>query len=428
MHELHAATSIKDFPAVMLRIVASLVVAEQTSFEVFSDPERFQSLATPLDHPLVQPPASSDVILPAAFEANTTETPPPSLNAQFPTTVTGTTKPQFPFEPERKRQAPNGRTTITPNISTRRNIEKHYEMLSHPERREIQTFLPRLVATIHTHPLFGHYQTAGEAPRMISDVASLQEFRDTAVYQQFYGRIGVCRELLLFLQNQGFTRIGVSLSRDGRNFSERDRNVLAFLSPHLTQAYRHARLASDLAGVLDDLGEGLAELDRGVILVGINGHIRWLNPLARVWLETLLPSDTDSSKRLPKPLADGFSEFQKAATSPGGRRACFEHRMEGKTGSQLIARFGNDGSKACLIILRRERTGLDPFVAVHFGLTRREEQILFWISEGKSNPDLAGILEVSLRTIHKHVEHLFTKLGVESRCAAQRLGAEFRRD
>lgn len=55
---------------------------------------------------------------------------------------------------------------------------------------------------------------------------------------------------------------------------------------------------------------------------------------------------------------------------------------------------------------------------ISLGLTRREAEVLRWIAEGKSNHDIGMILGASTRTICKHVEHIFSKLGVENRTAA----------
>ena len=71
--------------------------------------------------------------------------------------------------------------------------------------------------------------------------------------------------------------------------------------------------------------------------------------------------------------------------------------------------------------------GIDPATSAALGLTGREAEILFWISESKTNPEIATVLGISPRTIHKHVEHLFAKLNVANRLEAQRLGLELRR-
>ena len=50
-------------------------------------------------------------------------------------------------------------------------------------------------------------------------------------------------------------------------------------------------------------------------------------------------------------------------------------------------------------------------------LTQREEEVLRWLSLGKRNTEIAMILGISPRTVQKHVEHVFEKLGVENRTA-----------
>jgi DNA-binding CsgD family transcriptional regulator len=54
----------------------------------------------------------------------------------------------------------------------------------------------------------------------------------------------------------------------------------------------------------------------------------------------------------------------------------------------------------------------------HLGLTHREAEVLSWVADGKTNAEVGEILGVSSRTIQKHLEHIFEKLGVETRTAA----------
>ena len=53
-----------------------------------------------------------------------------------------------------------------------------------------------------------------------------------------------------------------------------------------------------------------------------------------------------------------------------------------------------------------------------FKLTAREAEVLYWVVQGKTNRDIGDILGTSPRTVHKHLEHVFEKLGVETRTAA----------
>lgn len=52
------------------------------------------------------------------------------------------------------------------------------------------------------------------------------------------------------------------------------------------------------------------------------------------------------------------------------------------------------------------------------GLTRREAEVLLWVAQGKSNPEIAVILGMSDKTVKKHMQNIFGKIGVENRNAA----------
>jgi DNA-binding CsgD family transcriptional regulator len=66
-------------------------------------------------------------------------------------------------------------------------------------------------------------------------------------------------------------------------------------------------------------------------------------------------------------------------------------------------------------------------------VTDREAEVLLWIARGKSNRDIAEILSLSPRTVNKHLEQIYTKLGVENRTSAaalavRTLGIRWRRE
>ena len=60
----------------------------------------------------------------------------------------------------------------------------------------------------------------------------------------------------------------------------------------------------------------------------------------------------------------------------------------------------------------------DEMLRQHFALTIRESEVLLWIAKGKSNRDIGDILGLSARTVNKHLEQIYVKLGVENRASA----------
>jgi DNA-binding CsgD family transcriptional regulator len=73
-----------------------------------------------------------------------------------------------------------------------------------------------------------------------------------------------------------------------------------------------------------------------------------------------------------------------------------------------------------------DRLGLDG--AATAALTARESEVLEWVAAGKSDAQIGAILNISPRTVGKHLQHLYEKLGVESRTAAAMRVARRRRE
>jgi DNA-binding CsgD family transcriptional regulator len=79
-------------------------------------------------------------------------------------------------------------------------------------------------------------------------------------------------------------------------------------------------------------------------------------------------------------------------------------------GGEILLRLVDDATTRQEIVLKKE-----------LALTLREAEVLTWIARGKSNRDIAEILGLSPRTVNKHLEQIYTKLGVENRTAAAAL-------
>ena len=71
-----------------------------------------------------------------------------------------------------------------------------------------------------------------------------------------------------------------------------------------------------------------------------------------------------------------------------------------------------------LLLERQQENNVTAAIFRQTELTSRETEVLSWIAKGKSNQDIAEILGLSFRTVKKHIEHIFNKLGVENRTAA----------
>jgi DNA-binding CsgD family transcriptional regulator len=91
----------------------------------------------------------------------------------------------------------------------------------------------------------------------------------------------------------------------------------------------------------------------------------------------------------------------------------------GGAASLSLSFLGSIGQDEHLFRLTSQSSvGDDEKLRQHFSVTQRESEVLAWIAKGKSNRDIGEILGLSSRTVNKHLEQIYVKLGVENRASA----------
>ena len=177
----------------------------------------------------------------------------------------------------------------------------------------------------------------------------------------------------------------------------RAQEVLARLHTHTRNARitRMARDAVDVAGM-------------GVVFVDTRGRIAWRSPQAALWLHAL--EDPVAPGRRPASV--------EPALAPGASIA-----IGTATGMRLSVRnLGAAALGETMLLFAIQREGPAARLA-DAALTPRETEVLSWLAKGKTNRDIGEILGTSPRTVNKHLEHIFEKLGVETRAAAAALAS-----
>lgn len=166
--------------------------------------------------------------------------------------------------------------------------------------------------------------------------------------------------------------------------------VMARLATHVknARAARMARDATDISGW-------------GTVVLDSRQRIAWVSPTAVRWLREQFPSLEEGAIWLTQALAAG------SCTRPLGKDM------------QLLARHvGDVGINESMFLLGTATSREQVNHLAHAALTPRETEVLSWVAKGKTNRDIADILGMSPRTVNKHMEHIFEKLGVETRAAA----------
>ncbi|MEZ5414965.1 MAG: response regulator [Opitutaceae bacterium] len=168
--------------------------------------------------------------------------------------------------------------------------------------------------------------------------------------------------------------------------------VLARTAAHLKIRQLQQDLEDELALRVDAENVLRQSLDQGVLLTDATGSIVFCTRLAEALLHRHFPAF--NGRQLP-------AEFNDTAT-----------------GLQIRRFADGDQGDLRMYVIHESRAERGPGALLALGLTSREAEVLYWIAQGKSNPDIATIISTSVRTVHKHVENIFRKLGLETRNAA----------
>ena len=174
----------------------------------------------------------------------------------------------------------------------------------------------------------------------------------------------------------------------------------------------NARAAVSARAALDSAG-------RYLVATGRDGTVRWCTPQAIRLLGTAL---TGEGGVVALPIAVRLWIAALSADKPAADRggAAPAVSLAGRDGAALTLSFlGGTGEDELLFRLVGDDSA-DQMAALRqrFQLTAREAEVLLWIARGKANRDIGEILSLSPRTVNKHLEQIYMKLGVENRASA----------
>jgi len=178
--------------------------------------------------------------------------------------------------------------------------------------------------------------------------------------------------------------------------------LMARMRVHLANARRSqsARTALDATG-------------RFLLAVGSDGRVFWSTPQAAKLLRDASSAVEEPEFRLPDEITAWIARSihhysERGAYHWSARDAQLEFSYLGQVrGDEHLLRVAVAEQTDDVDLLRRQ-----------FSLTTREVEVLLWVARGKSNKDISSVLKISPRTVNKHLEQVFQKLGVENRASA----------
>jgi DNA-binding CsgD family transcriptional regulator len=270
----------------------------------------------------------------------------------------------------------------------------------------------------HENPLVSHYARTGDGRALrFSDFLNRRRLHHTDLYDQVYRHLGVEYQMAITIPSprRALGRpgelVGLTLSRGRRDFSDSERTLLDLVRPHFTATLERLH---ELALLRAIGASASAEESRWLLLIARDGVVAWANLAAAEGLGAAI------GRPLPDTLR-GWAAAVRARRSServdAGDAAPFvilEHE-----GVRLRAHLVTDAYPTLDGLWLAPVAELpDPAALRMLGLTNRQAEVLALAVEGLTSAQVARTLVLSTRTVEKHLEAIYARLGVESRAQA----------
>lgn len=259
---------------------------------------------------------------------------------------------------------------------------------------------------------FAYFLTTEDASwKMTTDFMPIEDFQKLELHRLALGPLGVNYQMGGMLASMDNTAHIITLQRTDSGFTERERTILNTLHPHLAGSHINALAFSRSKESILGLKAVMETAPGAYGYFNADGSVAWVQPKAQAWLLEFFPDEARNQGNIPPCILQLLKQSEAGAGTPA-------HLEQGSKKELLTAMLSSSPLGGW--VLRLERKSKRP--PTHFRalpqLTRRKNQVLKWMMEGKRNAEIAKILNLSPRTVEKHVQEILAELKVENRATA----------
>lgn len=260
--------------------------------------------------------------------------------------------------------------------------------------------LSELKMYVLSHPLRDvcYYNNRGPVVGTI-DLLPENEWKKTPLYNEVHRKLGFVHDTSMRFY-MGTQCVSFAFC-DTVPLAQEYYHFLNLIAPHLAPAYKVLKLQRQ--GRLENTPDN-------AVVISDSGRLNEISFCAAVLLDKYFPIKTERTKQLPDDIWHWFrSEALK------GERA---QKLVVRLPESLLSLSLLRTPSGYLIVLEESVVETPRNMLLSMGLTKRESEVILWVSQGKQNAEVAEFLGISPGTVRKHMEHILSKLSCETRGAA----------
>lgn len=301
------------------------------------------------------------------------------------------------------------------------------------------------------NPVTMNYSSTGDiSARKISDFLSESEmYQREALYGRFLQPLGMLDQMSLVVTEpkqfnkkyigldnnlinnlsiksspssvyleEELTDIVIIIHRNQRNFTETDREKLNLLNPHILQAYQNSQIITRMQEKGNHLTQVLSQTNS--IIINCDGSVKLMTEESDKLISKYFPHSFYQKNSLPTIINNWLQKTINNLSIDDNLSKPITPLRIIQNNHVLIVRLSIDPNydQYLLILEEQEPLNLSSAKLQEIGLTNREAEILHWMIRDKSNQEISQILNLSHRTVQKHCENIYSKLGVNNRAAS----------
>lgn len=294
-----------------------------------------------------------------------------------------------------------------------------------PWAQQAVDLAPSFCQHVQDHPQFMAL-CEGKSAKVdaVSDYVTRKAWHATGMYDEVVSKVVAEDQMSTSTPLNDRLMFSLVVNRDGWGFGGQERALLALLAPHAIQAWRTRWLLKRIGlqqsggfnGSLPDLCFQAMVDSLGNVVEAEEGALRWLR-------ETFTDKTIAPTPTLPEPMLSWLRSTLAHIHVGGESLATRSLSMDVTTpqGTHLQVRLA-PGPRYGLHAIAIERLADPVSLAVarlqKLNLSERQAEVLYWLAEGKTNDEIAGILRISLFTVKAHLRTIFNLLMVENRHSA----------
>lgn len=271
----------------------------------------------------------------------------------------------------------------------------------------------------HQSPFGAYYAATQDASwKMMTDFIPLEDFHKLDLYQLALKPLGVTEQASGLLAFMDGTMHLITLHRTNRGFTEREREILNTLQPHLVTSHINAIVCSRANHSVEQIRAAMETAPGAYGYFDANGKVAWLQQKAKAWLREFFPGEAIHQEFIPHRLQELMKKSLLEGSAP---RQLTQARQD----EILVVCLGASPVGGLMMRLERKPASPLPRFQPLPQLSKRKNEVLQWMVEGKRNAEIGKILCLSPRTVEKHVSEILAALNAENRATAILVAMEF---